>query len=273
MTKPDTTPQRDTDPAPSASVADRVWAIVPCGGRGSRAGGLVPKQYRPLAGWPVLAHTLHALAQVPGLQGVLLALGTDDHWFAADHAGLPRGGFAQLPSVQAREAAVSGGWLHVRHCAGNSRALTVLNSLQQLAADGLAVPGDWVLVHDAARCLVSPADIVSLIGTCKADPVGGLLAIPLPDTLKHAVAGRAQTTLTRDDKWLAQTPQMFRHVDLLQAMESAARLGLERVTDESSAMEQYGYQPRLVLGSPENIKLTYPPDFALAEAILKERQS
>ncbi len=252
---------------------DRVWAVVPCGGKGSRAGGASPKQYHPLAGWPVLAHTLNALAQVPGLQGVVLAIAPDDFWFESTHAGLPPGGFAHLPAVQQRHAATSGGWLQVRRCAGDSRAQTVLNSLQQLQDDGLVNPGDWVMVHDAARCLVKPLDITTLMDACKADPVGGLLAIPLPDTLKQAVAGRVGATLARDDKWLAQTPQMFRHGDLLQAMVSAARMGLERITDESSAMEQQGYQPRLVPGSPENIKLTYPPDFALAEAILKERQS
>ena len=101
--------------------------------------------------------------------------------------------------------------------------------------------------------------------------LGGLLGIPLPDTLKQASHGRVAGTMTRDDKWLAQTPQMFRIGDLLEALESAARKGFESITDESSAMELHGYSPRLVMGSPENIKLTYPPDFALAEAILKER--
>ena len=98
-----------------------------------------------------------------------------------------------------------------------------------------------------------------------------LLALKLPDTLKQASHGRVAGTMTRDDKWLAQTPQMFRIGDLLEALESAARKGFESITDESSAMELHGYSPRLVMGSPENIKLTYPPDFALAEAILKER--
>lgn len=267
MTKVDFNPAPDHPGAP-----DRVWAVVPCGGKGSRAGGASPKQYRWLAGLPVLAHTLNALARVPGLQGVVLAIAPDDFWFESAHEGLPPGGFAHLPAVQQRQAATPGGWLHVRRCAGDSRAQTVLNSLQQLQDDGLAAPGDWVMVHDAARCLVHPQDISTLMDICRADPVGGLLAIPLPDTLKQAVAGRVGTTLARDDKWLAQTPQMFRHGDLLQAMVSAARTGLAHITDESSAMEQQGYQPRLVPGSPENIKLTYPPDFALAEAILKERQ-
>lgn len=260
--------------APTPSVAlgpQRIWAVVPCGGSGSRAGGGVSKQYRPLVGLPVLAHTLNALAQVSAIDGVVLAIAEQDTGFEATFPGVLSGDLATLPPVAQRQAAQATPWLHVRRCAGDSRAQTVLNALKVWMGDLQARHGDWVLVHDAARCLVTPGNIAALIHTCKLDPVGGLLGIPLPDTLKQASHGRVAGTMARDDKWLAQTPQMFRIGDLLMALESAARKGFAGITDESSAMELQGYSPRLVLGSPENIKLTYPPDFALAEAILKER--
>ena len=268
--------------SPAPLPVQRIWAVVPCGGSGSRAGGDVPKQYRMLAGLPVLAHTLVALAQVPQIAGVVLAIAQQDAWFDVMRFGPLDGGFATLPPVAERNVAQAttatgqlgagaAAWLHVRRCAGDSRAQTVLNGLRVWVRELQAQPGDWVLVHDAARCLVTPANITALIQACRLDPVGGLLGIPLPDTLKQASHGRVAGTMTRDDKWLAQTPQMFRIGDLLEALESAARKGFESITDESSAMELHGYSPRLVMGSPENIKLTYPPDFALAEAILKER--
>lgn len=267
--------------SPAHLPVQRIWAVVPCGGSGSRAGGDVPKQYRMLAGLPVLGHTLVALAQVPNIAGVVLAIAEQDTRFDVVRPGPHEGGFASLPPVAERNAAlaaagkvgVAASWLHVRRCAGDSRAQTVLNGLRVWVRELQAQPGDWVLVHDAARCLVTPANITALIQACRLDPVGGLLGIPLPDTLKQASHGRVAGTMTRDDKWLAQTPQMFRIGDLLEALESAARKGFESITDESSAMELHGYSPRLVMGSPENIKLTYPPDFALAEAILKERSA
>jgi 2-C-methyl-D-erythritol 4-phosphate cytidylyltransferase len=130
-----------------------------------------------------------------------------------------------------------------------------------------AQPDDWVLVHDAARCLVTPQQIDALIDACLDDEVGGLLALPLPDTLKQAVAGRVAATVARADKWLAQTPQMFRHGTLTQALKQAS----EVVTDESSAIEQMGLAPKLVVGSAQNFKVTYPADFALAQALLTAR--
>jgi 2-C-methyl-D-erythritol 4-phosphate cytidylyltransferase len=141
-----------------------------------------------------------------------------------------------------------------------------LNGLTALLEQG-AAPGDWVLVHDAARCLITPALINLLIGVCLPDPVGGLLAHQLPDTLKREVAGRVAETLERGDKWLAQTPQMFRIGELQQAMQAAGKA----VTDEASAMELVGKSPLLVPGSAQNFKVTYPQDFALAQALLLAR--
>jgi len=152
---------------------------------------------------------------------------------------------------------------------GPSRAATVRNGLRALRAAG-ASPHDWVLVHDAARCLVTPTQIEALIGACEHDPVGGLLAHRLPDTLKVATPeGRVATTLGRADKWLAQTPQMFRIALLLDALDKAG----DAVTDEASAIEAQGLAPLLVPGSAQNFKVTYADDFALAEAVLLARRN
>jgi 2-C-methyl-D-erythritol 4-phosphate cytidylyltransferase len=126
---------------------------------------------------------------------------------------------------------------------------------------------DWVLVHDAARCLITPAQINALIDACQGDAVGGLLALKLPDTLKQEQGGRVAATVDRSDKWLAQTPQMFRLGDLQAALRTAG----EAVTDEASAMEFMGQAPLLVEGSAQNFKVTYPQDFALAQAVLAAR--
>lgn len=260
------------DTSAPAQAAPRVWAVVPCGGSGSRAGAGLPKQYRLLAGQPVLAHTLTALAQVPELSGLLLAIAPQDAVFDAGHPGLPVQGWQSLPAVMARTARARG-WLCVARCAGESRAHTVLNGLRACVAEHGATPSDWVLVHDAARCLVRPQAVSAFVRACQADAVGGLMAIPLPDTLKQAANGRVAATVPRHDKWLAQTPQMFRLGALLAALEAAVPAGFASITDESSAMEQQGHAPLLVLGSPDNIKLTYPADFALAESIVKERLS
>ena len=156
----------------------------------------------------------------------------------------------------------------VRHCGGANRADSVANGLQALSLSGAALH-DWVLVHDAARCLITAAQINRLIDACEHDDVGGLLAHPLPDTLKREEAGRVAATIDRGDKWLAQTPQMFRMGPLMQAMANAGNA----VTDESSAMEAMGMTPKLVKGSSQNFKVTYPEDFVLAEAIFLIRSN
>ncbi|HSV47429.1 MAG TPA: 2-C-methyl-D-erythritol 4-phosphate cytidylyltransferase, partial [Ramlibacter sp.] len=127
---------------------------------------------------------------------------------------------------------------------------------------------DWVLVHDAARCLVTPELVLSLIEACREDAVGGLLAQPLADTLKQEQGGRVACTVEREGKWLAQTPQMFRIGQLQRALREAGA----GVTDEASAVEALGLQPRLVAGNAANFKVTWPADFALAEAVLASRK-
>ena len=151
---------------------------------------------------------------------------------------------------------------------GSTRAASVFNGLQALLDSG-ADDSDWVLVHDAARCLITPAQVDALIDACLADAVGGLLALKLPDTLKVETAGRVAATVDRSDKWLAQTPQMFRLGMLRSALAAQADSGFAGVTDEASAMEMAGHPPRLVPGSARNFKVTWPDDFDLAEAILR----
>ncbi len=228
-----------TPPAP------RFYALVPCAGAGARAGTAVPKQYAPLAGASVVAHTLRALAGVDRLAQVLVVVSRDDEAFQA-----------KVPQFH--------GW--IARCGGTTRARTVANGLAELAKRG-AQPHDWVLVHDAARCLVRPEWIDALIDACADDEVGGLLALPVADTLKEERDGRVAATLDRANKWQAQTPQMFRLGLLRDALDHAG----DDVTDEASAIETMGLAPRLVRGSLENFKLTFPPDFELAERLLRTR--
>ena len=236
------------DIALTPTAAPRCWALIPCAGTGSRAGAAGPKQYQMLAGKPMVMHTLAAFADVPRIDQTLLVVSPDDDFF-------------NTPQT------LNASFL-IATCGGSTRATSVFNGLNALLLEG-AVAHDWVLVHDAARCLITPEQINQLLDACRNDEVGGLLALPLPDTLKTAHAGRVASTLPRADKWLAQTPQMFRIGSLLEALELAG----DAVTDESSAIEAMGLSPKLVAGSAQNFKVTYPEDFALAQAVLQSRQS
>jgi 2-C-methyl-D-erythritol 4-phosphate cytidylyltransferase len=226
----------------------RCFALVPAAGVGARSGAAVPKQYVPLAGRAMLAHTLEALQAVPGLAAVLVVLAPDDDQF---EAAVPVAGDERL-------------WL--ARCGGATRAESVARGLDELIARG-AQPQDWVLVHDAARCLLRPEWVRRLIDACGDDEVGGLLALPLADTLKQESHGRVMATVDRSHKWAAQTPQMFRLGLLKPALAHAG----EAVTDEASAIESLGHAPRLVPGELENFKITWPGDFALAERLLRSR--
>ena len=225
----------------------RCYALVPCAGIGVRAGSDGPKQYASLAGRTVVAHTLDALAQVPRLLRTLVVLAPDDTQFEAAAPGF-------------------GGW--VERVGGATRAASVAAGLQALRRHGVR-DDDWVLVHDAARCLVRPAWVERLIDACIDDDVGGLLALPLADTLKDADAqGRVRGTVDRQGKWAAQTPQMFRIGLLARALDSAGA----DVTDEAGAIEALGHAPRLVPGDADNFKLTWPEDFERARALLASRE-
>lgn len=221
----------------------RFYALVPCAGSGSRAGTTGPKQYERIAGHPMVWHTLAAFGAVRRITRVMVVVAPGD-------------GFFERNPTSAR----------VVSCGGATRAATVKNGLYELLRVG-AAERDWVLVHDAARCLITPDLIDSLIDACTDDEVGGLLAVKLNDTLKQEEDGRVLGTLDREGKWLAQTPQMFRIGMLLQALEHVAG----QATDEASAIEALGLRPRLVPGGTQNFKVTYPGDFALAEAVLKGR--
>ncbi len=232
---------------PHSTDSARIWALIPCAGTGSRAGTASPKQYQSVAGVPMVQHTLAAFAGVAAIAKTLVVVALDDDFFKTFPVDI---------------ATVS-----IADCGGDTRAISVFNGLNHLLQQGAAVH-DWVLVHDAARCLITPAQINTLIDACLGDDVGGLLAHKLPDTLKSELAGRVASTIDRGDKWLAQTPQMFRMGPLCAALTQAG----DQVTDESSAMEAVGSKPRLVAGSAQNFKVTYPEDFALAEAVIHARQ-
>lgn len=195
----------------------------------------------------MVLHTLSAFAAVARVHGVLLVIAPEDAFF-------------ENPTMAKM---VQNTPISIARCGGDTRAASVSNGISALLKNG-ADEKDWVLVHDAARCLITPAQIETLIINCENDAVGGLLAIPLADTLKREENGLVAETVNRSDKWLAQTPQMFRLGALRDALQAAGN----QVTDESSAMELAGFSPLLVEGSAQNFKVTYPQDFTMAEAVL-----
>jgi 2-C-methyl-D-erythritol 4-phosphate cytidylyltransferase len=222
----------------------RYFSLIPCAGNGSRAGTSGPKQYERVAGQPMIWHTLSAFAGVRRIARTLVVVAPGD------------GILERNPTTSAL----------VVPCGGATRAQSVANGLRELRRAG-AVDDDWVLVHDAARCLITPELVDRLIDRCAQDEVGGLLAHPLADTLKVAEGGRVAGTVARGDKWQAQTPQMFRLGLLRQGLEAAG----DSVTDESSAVEALGLKPLLVEAGAQNFKVTYPEDFQMAEAVLRGR--
>ncbi|HTI16447.1 MAG TPA: 2-C-methyl-D-erythritol 4-phosphate cytidylyltransferase [Trinickia sp.] len=231
-------------------MTSRLFALIPCAGTGSRSGAPMPKQYCTVAGRPLLHFTLSAFDACSEFAQTLVVLAPDDtHFDARRFAGLR---FA------------------VRRCGGASRQASVMNGLSALAEFG-ARDDDWVLVHDAARPGITPALIRTLVASVKDDPVGGIIALPVADTLKRVDGEdgeRIARTESRNGLWQAQTPQMFRIGMLREAISRAQRDGHE-LTDEASAIEWAGHAPRLVQGNLRNFKVTYPEDFDLADAILR----
>lgn len=226
------------------------WVIVPAAGIGARMGSAIPKQYMTLGSRTVLEQTLHRLARLPGLAGMVVALHPQDEYW-------PR---VQLPMA-----------VPVMVCDGGSqRSQSVSNALQTL--HGHAQEDDWVLVHDAVRPCVRIADIMALMDAIEGHAGGGLLAVPVSNTLKRSNdAGNVDATVSRTDIWQALTPQAFRLGQLRSALAAAERTG-EPITDEASALELVGMAPRLVRGSADNIKITYPEDLVLAELILEAQR-
>ena len=224
-------------------MAERIWFLIAAAGRATRFGGPVPKPYLKIGGKTLLEHCLKTLAAVRGIAGGVAVLASGDRRFERLPATLRR-----------RVVAVAG---------GPTRALSVLNGLQALIT---ADEGDWVLVHDAARPCLQVRDVERLIAACRRDAVGGLLAVPVADTVKQSdAAGRSQRSLPRDALWRAQTPQMFRHGRLVRALTHSLTEGFDP-TDEAAAMEKMGLHPLLVEGSPLNVKVTAPADLAFADA-------
>ncbi|WP_300439036.1 2-C-methyl-D-erythritol 4-phosphate cytidylyltransferase [Zoogloea sp.] len=226
----------------------RCYAIVPAAGSGSRMRSEQPKQYLPLLGQPLIRHTLAALCASPVIDRVYVVLSVgDQEWDRHDWSPF---GERLVPLF----------------CGGASRADSVLNGLRAIADE--ASESDWVLVHDAARPCLAPWHIETLVRELSSDEVGGILAVPVADTLKREDSThRIADTVPREGLWQAQTPQMFRYVMLKRALESA-----RNVNDEASAIEAMGLRPRLVRGDPTNLKVTYPLDLHLAEWILQHRE-
>ena len=217
-------------------------ALVPAAGFGARMEHDIPKQYLPLAGQPMIFHAINTLCSCAGISTVFVVLSPDDTLFHE---------FDWKPF---------GDKLQTLYCGGETRADTVLNGL--LASE--IEPDDWVLVHDAARPCLTQAHLGKLIAELRDDAVGGILAVPVADTLKRSdAAQRILRTENREQLWQAQTPQMFRAVLLAQALQQC-----KTVTDEASAIEALGLQPKLVAGDSSNFKVTYPQDLLMAELLL-----
>ena len=228
------------------NAPERYFALIPAAGSGSRMGEALPKQYLEIAGAPMLQHAVRALCAHPKIEQVFVVLATDDAYFA-------RYDWTPFDAKLRR-----------LFCGGTTRAASVLNGLR--AIDPLSQPEDWVLVHDAARPCLAQAHLDALIADLAADEVGGLLAVPVADTLKRAdQASRVIATEPRENLWQAQTPQMFRHGLLLRALQA---LGTDTPTDEARAIEHLGLKPKLVACDVTNLKVTYPQDLQLAALIL-----
>ena len=225
-------------------TSERFFGLIPAAGAGERMGQSTPKQYLKLRGRPMLYHSVNALLASGRIDTVFVVLAPADHEFRRHEWGEFGERIAPL------------------YCGGATRHDSVLNGL--VAASSTAQPEDWMLVHDAARPCLGQRELQRMLDTLVTDEVGGILAVPVADTLKRAdSAARIQATEPREHLWQAQTPQMFRHGLLLHAL---SRTGI--VTDEAGAIEALGLKPKLVQGSTSNLKVTYAEDLQLAETIL-----
>jgi 2-C-methyl-D-erythritol 4-phosphate cytidylyltransferase len=219
------------------------YALVPAAGSGSRMGSELPKQYLDVCGRPMIYHALTTLCSCPQITTVYAVLAPDDEYF------------------KRYDWSHCGGKLEPLYCGGVTRAESVANGLMVSELE----PDDWILVHDAARPCLTQAHLEKLIAELRDDEVGGILAVPVADTLKRADArNRIESTESREKLWQAQTPQMFRAGLLAHALQEC-----KNVTDEASAIEALGLQPKLVAGDSSNFKVTYPLDIRLAELFLK----
>lgn len=221
------------------------YVLIPAAGSGSRMGAQLPKQYLPLLGKPLIHHTLSVFCVHPEIARVYVVLSPDDRGWT-DYA----------------DAKVT-----LLRCGGITRAASVLGGLQAMAGEVGA--DDWVLVHDAARPCLSRELLDRLLAELRDDAVGGLLAVPVADTLKRASPdGRVARTEPREGLWRAQTPQMFRHGLITRALKA---MGTNTPTDEAQAVELLGHRPKLVPGDGHNIKVTYPEDLLMAELLIRNK--
>ncbi len=230
----------------------RYFALVPAAGVGSRFGAALPKQYVRIAGRTVLEHTLRRLLDEPQIVQVAVVLARDDAWFEQE---------VRLPENLAAK-------LRTLYCGGESRAESVFNGLNSLLKHGVMQPDDKVLVHDAARCCLPAEALRRLLQEAGWHPVGGILALPVADTLKRGNGeNHIAETVSRSGLWQAQTPQLFPAALLQQALAAA---NPAEITDEASAVERLGLQPLLVQGDSRNLKLTWPADERIARLLLQE---
>ncbi len=234
-------------------MPSKIWAVIPAGGTGSRMNTVIPKQYLPVSGRAVIEHTLARICQCSSVNHVVVGIARADlNWpqLSFDHDKLT--------------AVVE---------AGTERVDTVANCLQFIVEQG--GEADWVLVHDAARPCIRVSDIERLLAAVIGYTDGGILALPLSDTIKRSrqntTAGVILETVSREGLWRAMTPQVFKAGELLSAIEQARLEGVS-LTDEASAMELTAAQTMLVPCSPDNIKITLPQDIQFAEMILRAQQ-
>ncbi|KOR30975.1 2-C-methyl-D-erythritol 4-phosphate cytidylyltransferase [Achromatium sp. WMS2] len=231
------------------SGSNNYFAIIPAAGVGQRMGGPIPKQYLNLNGRPVIEHSIERLLDSPHITSIIVAINATDPWW-------PQTVFANNNKILLAPG-------------GNERCHSVLNALEML--NNLANPMDWVLVHDAVRPCLRHADLDKLITELTPNPVGGLLGIPVRDTMKRAATNNSViATVPRDKLWHAQTPQMFRFGILKHALKAAIQIQ-KLVTDEAEAVELAGYQPTLISGHLDNIKITHPEDLELAALFCNHR--
>lgn len=224
-----------------------LWVIVPAAGIGSRVGGDKPKQYQTVFGKTIIEWTIERLLDMPFVAGIVVALAKDDQWW---------------PTLS-----VSNSKHVITTLGGKTRAHSVINGIKALP--DIVGCNDWLLVHDAARPCVTQSEVLALIDHVKNTTAGGLLALPVADTVKKVSENNVINTLDRNRLWRALTPQMFPRQLLLQALTDL--LTAEQiVTDESAAIEAQGLKPLVVKGSIQNIKVTWPEDLALAAFYLKE---
>jgi 2-C-methyl-D-erythritol 4-phosphate cytidylyltransferase len=231
----------------------RYFVVIPAAGSGRRFSSSLPKQYAALGASTVIEHALAPFESDPDCAGIVVAVAADDPWW---------------PTIAARQPRVIESVV-----GGEQRSHSVRNALRALASRSR--DDDWIMVHDAARPCFSTGDLQSLKRELASHPVGGLLAVPLADTLKRALEPAAQVThvdatLDREGLWRAATPQVFRCGVLLRALEAAINAG-RTPTDEAQAIEWSGQRPRLVAGRADNIKVTTAEDLGLATAILSMR--